>query len=187
MNSPAGHPHSRSTPPSPACWVSPPGHTSVPGCSPAYILTQSLYPPSCSLGIPSKTQVSSSGCSATLGPSPEHVHQLCPLVFPPLRVLISLSLLFPSPPRPLSPGPRAPSPPGMAAILSPVPQVLPRRPELCRGGSRGPHGRKGGWSPRSPTPAGWWGRARAEKYQSISWTPGSGMSQEQEEEVVEDP
>lgn len=152
--------------------------------------------PPCSQGIPSRTSVSPSGCSATLGPPPERVHQLCPLVFPSLRALISLSsspalhgplspvpcVSIPPPPQPPSPQPSQ-----VAATLSPVPQVLPPRPERRRGGSHGPHGRRGGWCPKSPTPAGWWGRARVEKSQSISWTPGSGMSPEEEEEEAADP
>lgn len=70
--------------------------------------------------IPSRTRLSPPGCRATLGPPPERVRQLCPLVFPSLRVLISLS--------PTSPCPQAPVCPSLLLPTPPCPQTLPEWP-----------------------------------------------------------
>lgn len=102
--------------PARACWLSPPGHTWMfPSCAPWDNPWTSHPGHECPF----------------LGPPPEHVHQLCPLVLPPLCVPISLSLHVP-----LSPGPcvSVPPPPPQVPVPEPSPGGRDPVPVPCPAG-----------------------------------------------------
>lgn len=102
--------------PARACWLSPPGHTWM---FPSFAPWDNPW-----------TSHPGHECPF-LGPPPEHVHQLCPLVLPPLCVPISLFLHVP-----LSPGPcvSVPPPPPQVPVPEPSPGGRDPVPVPCPAG-----------------------------------------------------